>query len=233
MTTPPYKNKQYYKGVTNDKTHDSHTHKTGVSRSDDDSLARNLDAENKNTEDDEYNYHPSIKKYKIDSQSHEKIRKRLLLNLFSLKVIDLVLFNIDNNENDILAVDLQNKKIESKDKWNKMNLLDMQSLLGTNCCMPLLNISKSYIWIEKTNQRIDEFSIGYMMNPNLNRNRAFKDQVKVCLKKTFGPDTNTHIAKRLSKNNTRVLALVIFYEIGKKIIRKLLRVSSCVIYNQC
>ena len=44
LTTPPYKNKQYYKGVTNDKTHDSHTHKTGVSRSDDDSLAINLDA---------------------------------------------------------------------------------------------------------------------------------------------------------------------------------------------
>ena len=49
----PYKNKQDYKGVTNDKTQDSHTRETGVSRSDDDILARNLDAENKNTEDDE------------------------------------------------------------------------------------------------------------------------------------------------------------------------------------
>ena len=68
------------------------------------------------------------------------------------------------------------------------------------------------------------------MNPNLNRNRSFKDQAKVCLKNTFGPDTNTHIAKTLPKN-TRVLALVIFYEIGKKIIRKLLRVLSCVIYT--
>ena len=92
-------------------------------------------------------------------------------------------------------------------------------------------MSKSYIWLEETNQRIDEFSIGYMMNPNLNRNRSFKDQVKVCLKKKFGPDTNTHIAKRLSKNNTRVLALVIFYESGEKIIRKMFRVLSCVIYT--
>ena len=55
------------------------------------------------------------------------------------------------------------------------------------------------------------------MNPNLNRNRAFKDQVKLCLKNTFGPDTNTHIAKTLSKNNTRVLALVIFYDSGGKL----------------
>ena len=81
-----------------------------------------------------------------------------------------------------------------------MNLLDMKSLLGTNCRMPLLHMSKSYIWIEETNQRINEFSIGYMTNPTLNRNIDFKDQVKVFLKNTFGPDTNSHIAKTLTKN---------------------------------
>ena len=82
MTPPPYKNKQDYKDRTNDKTDDSHTRETSVSRSDDDSLARNMGAENKNTEDDEYNDHPSIKNDKIDSQSHEKIRKILLLIFF-------------------------------------------------------------------------------------------------------------------------------------------------------
>ena len=92
----------------------------------------------------------------------------------------------------------------------------MQSMLGNNCLRPLLHKSKSYIWLEETNQHINEFSIGYMMNPTLNRDRAFKDQVKVCFKNTFGPDTNYHIAKTLAKNNTRVLALVIFYEsVGK------------------
>ena len=78
LTPPPYKNKKDYKGGTNDKTRDSHTNETSVSRSDDDSLARNLDAEIKNIEYDEYNDHPSIKKDKIDSQSHEKIRKIIL-----------------------------------------------------------------------------------------------------------------------------------------------------------
>ena len=73
LTPPPYKNKQDYKGGTNDRTHDSHTRETGISRSDDDSLARNLDAENNNTEDDEYNDNMAIKNDKIDSQSHEKI----------------------------------------------------------------------------------------------------------------------------------------------------------------
>ena len=82
MTSPPYKNKQDYKGGTNDKTRDYHTRETSVSRSYDDSLARNLDAENENKEDDEYIDHPSIKKYKTDSQSHEEIRKKLLLKIF-------------------------------------------------------------------------------------------------------------------------------------------------------
>ena len=92
-------------------------------------------------------------------------------------------------------------------------------------------MEKIYIWLEEKNQRINDFSIGYMRNPTLNRNKAFKYQVKVCLKNTFGPDTNTHIAKTLSKNNTRVLALVIFYESGKNIISKLFIVLSCVIYT--
>ena len=109
MTLPPYKNKQDCKGGTNDKTHDSHTRETIVYQSDDDSLARNLDAENNNKEDDEYNDHPSIKKDKIDSQSHEKIRKILLLKKISLKVINLVLFKFDQHEKKILAVDYINK----------------------------------------------------------------------------------------------------------------------------
>ena len=114
FTPPPYKNKQDYKGGTNDKTHDFHTCETGVYRGDDSSLARNLDAENNNTEDDEYIDHPSIKNDRIDSQSHEKIRKILLLKNISLKVINLVLFNIDQHEKGISAVDYINNKIELK-----------------------------------------------------------------------------------------------------------------------
>ena len=80
-----------------------------------------------------------------------------------------------------------------------MNLLDMQYLLGNNCRMPLLHMSKSYIWIEETNQRINEFSFGYMMNPTLFKNRSFKEQVKVCFRNKFGWDTTSHINKILLK----------------------------------
>ena len=55
--------------------------------------------------------------------------------------------------------------------------------------------------------------------------------MKLCLKHTFGTDTNSHISRTLQKPNKRVLELVIFYESGKTIIRKLCRVLSCVIYT--
>ena len=92
-------------------------------------------------------------------------------------------------------------------------------------------MAKRFICIEETNQHINEFSIGYITNPNLNTNKAFREQVKVGLKSTFGPSTNTHIGKTLLKDNTRVLALVMFYENRKTKSREMFRVLSCVIYT--
>ena len=53
------------------------------------------------------------------------------------------MFDIDNHEKEILAVGYKNKKIETKDKWNQLNILDMQYLLGTNCRRSLLHMYKS------------------------------------------------------------------------------------------
>ena len=92
------------------------------------------------------------------------------------------MFDIDNHEKDILAVGYENKTIKTEDKWNQFNLIDIQSLLGTNHRLPLSHMAKSYIWIEGTNQRIHEFYIGYKMNPNLNRHKAFREQVNDCFK---------------------------------------------------
>ena len=67
---------------------------------------------------------------------------------------------------------------------------------------------------------MNEFSIGYTMNPNLNTNKALREKVKVFLKNTFSTSTMTHISKISLKKNTRVLALVMFYENRKKNQRK-------------
>ena len=132
MTPHPYKNKRDYKGGTNDKTNDSRTPNYVVSRNDDSSVKINLDEENKNAEDDKYIDHPQIKNDKINSQSYENIRKRIFLKRFSMKVIDLVLSNIYQYEKGFLAVDYINQKIQTKDKWNQINVLNMQSMLVAN-----------------------------------------------------------------------------------------------------
>ena len=77
--------------------------------------------------------------------------------------------------------------------------MDVQSMLGTNHRLPLSHMSQSCIWLEETNQHINEFSIGYMMNPNLSINKYFKEQVKICMKNIFGTITQQHISQILSK----------------------------------
>ena len=69
------------------------------------------------------------------------------------------MFNIDNNEKEILAVGYKDKTIQTQEKWNQLNFMDIQSLLGTNYHLPLSHMAKSYIWLEETNQRNNEFSI--------------------------------------------------------------------------
>ena len=126
------------------------------------------------------------------------------------------MFTIDNHEKDILAVGYKSKKNQTQDKWSQLNIMHIQSLLGANHSLTLSHMTKSYIWIEETNQSINELSIGYMMNTNLSINKAFKEQVRIFIKTTFGTMTQQHISKILSKTNTIVLALVMFYDTRQK-----------------
>ena len=75
----------------------------------------------------------------------------------------------------------------------------IQSLLGTNHRLPLSHMAKSYIWIEETNERINDFSIGYMMNPNFSINKVFKKQRKISTETTFGTTTQQHNSKTLAE----------------------------------
>ena len=70
-----------------------------------------------------------------------------------------------------------------------------------------------------------------MLNPILNKNKSFKYQVKACLGNTFGVDTNKHINKTFMNQDTRVLALVVFNELGNFNPRTMFKVLSCVIYT--
>ena len=42
--------------------------------------------------------------------------------------------------------------------------MPMLSLLGANNRLPLFNVAKSFIWINETKQRINEFTIFFFVN---------------------------------------------------------------------
>ena len=54
------------------------------------------------------------------------------------------------------------------------------------------------------------------MNPILSMNEVPREKVKVYMKTTFSTSTMTNISKILLKPNTRVLALVMFFDNRKK-----------------
>ena len=86
--------------------------------------------------------------------------------------------------------------------------MNIQSLLGDNHRLVLSHMARSFIWIEERKERINEFSIGYMINPIMNINKAFKEQETKCMKNTFGAIKQTQIRTILAEKNFIVLALL-------------------------
>ena len=107
------------------------------------------------------------------------------------------MFTIYKHEKDISAVGYQKKTITVKEKWNHLNLMHIQYLLGTNHRLPLSHMAKGYTCLEETKESINQFSIGYIINPNFSINKSFKEQVTKFMKIAFGAMTQPHIIKIL------------------------------------
>ena len=69
-----------------------------------------------------------------------------------------------------------------------------------------------------------------MINPTLNINKSFREQVNKCIKTTFVTITQPHIKTTLAKKKTRVVASVMFYWTWKNP-EKAFKVLSCIIYT--
>ena len=79
-------------------------------------------------------------------------------------------------------------------------------------------------------KRINEFKSFYMINPNLNINKAFREQLEKCMITTFGAIAQPFIRSTLLKKKTIVLALLMFYEkISEKISYIVLSYVTCTI----
>ena len=72
-------------------------------------------------------------------------------------------------------------------------------------------MAKRFIWLEEAKKCINEFEIGYMINPSLHVNKYFRDQVEKCMNAIFGELPQYFIKSTLSKK-TSLLALIIFHE---------------------
>ena len=73
----------------------------------------------------------------------------------------------------MIEVGNDNKTIKNKDRWNHCNHIPKQSLLGDNHRLPLFHMAKSLFGLNKQ-KTFNKFYIGYMINPTLNINKAFR-----------------------------------------------------------
>ena len=71
----------------------------------------------------------------------------------------------------------ENKKIKNKDRWDYCRHMPMLSLLGANSRLPLFHLAKTSICLNETKKCLNEFMIGYMINPGLNVNKISREQV--------------------------------------------------------
>ena len=102
----------------------------------------------------------------------------------------------------MIEIGKENEKIKNKGKWYYCHHMRIFPFWGDNHRLPLLHMDKQFIWIEETKERINQFGIGYMNNPNLYTNKDFVYQVETCMNTIFGALTQPFIKTTSSKNNT-------------------------------
>ena len=69
------------------------------------------------------------------------------------------------------------KKIPAKDKWKLPGVIPLMPIVGVNCRLTILHMSKIMVHIYTTENIVNQFVIGYMINYSLNINKMFKTQV--------------------------------------------------------
>ena len=103
-------------------------------------------------------------------------------------------------------------KVPGKDKWETLDVIPLIPLVGVNHRQPILHMSKIMVHCYSIDESINQFAIGYMINPSLNCKKVFREQVEKCLSVSFNEKTMETIKYFLRKKNTCVMALIIIYE---------------------
>ena len=103
--------------------------------------------------------------------------------------------------------------------------------MGVNNSQPILHIIKIIVHCYTIDEIINNFAIGYMINPPLQFKYSFITQVEKFLSVLFPASTMKTIKDCLMNNNTCVMAIIMIYENNGEIQKQLYRVLSCVVYS--
>ena len=116
-------------------------------------------------------------KDKEDSEYSEE-RKTLIKNLLRLHFQNIEIRFTSTN---ILPVDKKMKKarkydlkIKTYEKWNFSESIALRYLLSAYNRLPIWNMVNKMVTNKNENKKIDQFQVGYMLNPELKINKALK-----------------------------------------------------------
>ena len=62
--------------------------------------------------------------------------------------------------------------------WETFDVITLVPLVGVNTCQPIMQMSKRMIYLYATDEQINQFSIGYMINPFLHIKRRSDNKLR-------------------------------------------------------
>ena len=104
------------------------------------------------------------------------------------------------------------------------------SLVRINNFQPILHMYKIIVHFYSIDESINQFSIGYMINPSFNCNKVFREKVEKFWSVSFHKNTMETIKYFLGKKNKFVMALIIFYENNGEKPKQTYKLLCCVVY---
>ena len=86
----------------------------------------------------------------------------------------------------------------------KIIVIPLFPLIGVNHRQPIIHMSKITVYLYTTDEQMNKFAIGYMINPSLHVNRVFREEVEECLIDTVNENTMKNERYVMKKKDTCV-----------------------------
>ena len=108
--------------------------------------------------------------------------------------------------------------MSSSNKWQVCNTILICRILNLSAREPLWKMARKMVKNFYTKKEYYQFHAGYLSYLNLKQNNLFKEEVDKFLSSRFDSKTSTQMKKTLKQDNTRVIALIMFYKNRKSLI---------------